>query len=401
MSDFGAKDLPKRVILLGWVSLLADISSEMIYPIVPLFLTGILGAPAIALGLIEGGSQLIVSIMTAFSGVMSDKTGRRVPFVRWGYGLPILGKALLAMSYSWHFVFLGKAVDRFGKGLRGSPRDALIADAVSSEDRGAAFGFHRMMDTAGAVIGVLLAALLMSFLTNDAFSYRLAFALSALFALFSLGVSWLVKEPESERGIRNNLNISDASSSILSLGRRYWMTLSVMMLFAFANSSDAFLLLRAADVGLTPVKVILAYAIYNFGYSALSYLGGRVSDKVGRWQVILLGWALYAVVYTGFAVTNATGVWILFALYGVYMALTEGVSKALVIDCVSLEKRGTALGILYFALGIAAVSSNVLAGYLWDSVSKAAPFYVGAAFAILAIFAALLSGLNKEIGPRI
>lgn len=390
------KKLPTKVILLGWVSLLADVSSEMIYPLIPLFLTGILGAPAIALGLIEGGSQLIVSVMTAYSGIKSDRTGKRVPFVRWGYGLPVLGKALLSIAYSWHFVFLGKAVDRFGKGLRGSPRDALIADAVTAEERGAAFGFHRMMDTAGAVIGVLLAALLMSFLVNDASSYRLAFALSSLFALLSLGVTWFVKESAAISDFKKNASNSSLISSVSSLGRRYWKTLSVLMLFAFANSSDAFLLLRAADVGLTPVKVILAYALYNFGYSALSYFGGKISDKVGRWKVILVGWLLYAVVYAGFAVTTSTEVWALFALYGLYMALTEGVSKALIIDCVSSEHRGTALGVLYFALGMAAISSNILAGYLWDSVSKAAPFYVGTAFAVTAIFGVIVSGLIKE-----
>lgn len=390
------KKLPSRVVLLGWVSLLADISSEMIYPLIPLFLTVILGAPAIALGLIEGGSQLIVSVMTAYSGIKSDRTGKRVPFVRWGYGLPVLGKALLSIAYSWHFVFLGKTVDRFGKGLRGSPRDALIADAATAEGRGAAFGFHRTMDTAGAVIGVFLAALLMSFLVNDASSYRLAFALSSIFALLSLSITFFVKESESISDFKKTTNNSSLINSVSSLGRRYWTTLSVLMLFAFANSSDAFLLLRAADVGLTPVKVILAYALYNFGYSALSYFGGKISDKVGRWKVILVGWILYAVVYAGFAVTTSTEVWALFALYGLYMALTEGVSKALIIDCVSSEHRGTALGVLYSSLGMAAISSNILAGYLWDSVSKAAPFYVGAAFAVIAIFGVIVSGLTKE-----
>lgn len=395
------KKLPTKIILLGWVSLLADVSSEMIYPLVPLFLTGILGAPAIALGLIEGGSQLIVSIMTAYSGIKSDKSGKRVPFVRWGYGLPVFGKAILAIASSWHFVFLGKAVDRFGKGLRGSPRDALIADAAATEDRGAAFGFHRMMDTAGAVIGVLLAAFLLSYLSNEALSYRLAFAIASLFALLSLGVTWFVKEADTQIQSKTSENKLSLLNSIKLLGRRYWITTTVLMLFALANSSDTFLLLRAADVGLTPVKVILAYALYNFGYSALSYLGGKTSDTIGRWKVILIGWILYAIVYVGFAITSSSGIWILFALYGVYMALTEGVSKALVVDCVESQHRGTALGVLYFMLGFGAISSNILAGYLWDSVSKSAPFYVGAAFSLLSILALLFSGLIKVPGNQI
>ena len=167
--------LPRKVILLGWVSLLADISSEMIYPLLPLFLTAVLGAPAVMLGLVEGGSQLIVSVMAAYSGIKSDISKRRVPFIQWGYGLPVLGKAVLSMATSWQFVFIGKAIDRFGKGLRGSPRDALIADAVSPETRGEAFGFHRMMDTAGAFIGVLLVALLLLFLNNDDSFYPYTF----------------------------------------------------------------------------------------------------------------------------------------------------------------------------------------------------------------------------------
>ena len=386
--------LPNRVILLGWVSLLADISSEMIYPLMPIFLTGILGAPAIALGAIEGGSQLIVSIMTAYSGIKSDKSRARVPFVRLGYGLPVIGKAILSAAYSWHFVFIGKAIDRLGKGFRGSPRDALIADAVSVEQRGAAFGFHRMMDTTGAVIGVLIAAVLMASMTNNASSYRIAFGLSAVFALLSFGVTWFVKEAEIKGSTSNaTSDYVPLKKTIASLGLQYWKTLIVLMLFAFANSSDAFLLLRAANVGLTPVKVILAYALYNFGYAALSYWGGKKSDTVGRWKIILTGWILYAFVYVGFAITNAASIWLLFALYGIYMALTEGISKALIVDCAPPHCRGTALGILYFALGLAAISSNIIAGLLWDSVSTSAPFYVGAFFAVLAVLAAIGSGV--------
>ena len=397
MSDTNIRHrLPQQVILLGWVSLLADVSSEMIYPLIPLFLTGILGAPAIVLGLIEGASQLLVSAMSAYSGVRSDKSGKRAPFIRWGYGLPVLGKALLAAATSWHLVLFGKAIDRFGKGLRGSPRDALIADSVRPEERGAAFGFHRMMDTAGALLGVLIAALFLSLLSGDALSYRIIFGAASFFALSSVAVAWFVKESDS--GTPSAAALAGTAKNpkgVAPFGSRYWRTLVVLAFFGFANSSDTFLLLRASDVGLTPVQVVLAYALYNFGYSALSYYGGTLSDRVGRWKVILAGWTIYAVVYAGFAMTGAHGIWYLFGLYGVYMALTEGVSKALIVDCVPPERRGAALGVLYLALGLTAISSNVLSGYLWDSVSKAAPFYMGACFALLSVLGVLVSGLAK------
>lgn len=397
--------LPKRVILLGWVSFFADISSEMIYPLMPLFLVGILGSPTLALGMIEGIAQAIVSVLSAFSGSITDRTGKRVPLVRWGYGLPILGKSIVALAGSWHLVLVGRSIDRFGKGLRGSPRDALIADAIDADRRGEAFGYHRMMDTAGAFVGVMIAGAALWLLQrqNIESAYRVIFGLAAFLAFCSLIVSLFVQEtdssPKQDMIKVETSKAKEFRSSLQGLGSEYWITLLILSIFAFANSSDAFLLLKASDVGLSGLQVVLIYALYNLSYSLFSPTAGKLSDYSGRWKIICIGWAIYALVYAGVAITNDFYIWGLFALYGVYMALTEGVSKALVIDCVPNEKRGTALGLLYMALGFSALSSNVLTGFLWDNFGQTVPFIVGSLMAVVAIAIVLFSGKLNDLKP--
>lgn len=383
--------LPRNVILLGWVSFFADVSSEMIYPLLPIFLTAVLGAPAIALGAIEGTAQALVSVMSFYSGHFSDRSKIRVPFVRWGYGLPILGKLIIAVSTGWISLLVGRLVDRFGKGLRGSPRDALIAEAIEPARRGEAFGYHRMMDTAGAVVGILLAAVCLSLMGNQpsSISYRLIFGFAALLAILSLITSFFVSEqsvlaaedtakrfsPDAQLGIRSSLRV---------LGRDYWTTLIILCVFGFANSSDTFLLLKASNVGLSGLQVVLLYALYNVSYSAFSFPAGKLSDRVGRWRLITIGWVLYSLIYFGISFANSSSIWALFIGYGFYMALTEGVSKALIVDSVPAAYKGTALGILYFCLGLTALSSNLLTGWLWDTFGARVPFWVGSITALLA-----------------
>lgn len=398
--------LPRQVVLLGWVSFLADVSSEMIYPLIPLFLIQVLGAPSLALGLIEGLAQAIVSLMSVVSGVISDRFGGRVLFVRWGYGLPIVGKWLISVAGTWSWVLVGRSIDRLGKGLRGSPRDALLADAISANRRGEAFGFHRMMDTGGAFVGVLIAAGLLWFLQGERLDwiYRVVFAVGALLALCSLLVTFFVKEGEvaTQRGPDEKPVMIQDRQSVEGLGREYWITLAILNVFAFANSSDTFLLLRAADVGISALGVIMIYAFYNLTYSLFSYSAGKLSDQLGRWMIIVLGWGLYAFVYAGVAVADESYLWALFALYGVYMAMTEGVSKALILDCVPSQKKATALGFLYMSIGFSAIVSNLLAGYLWDRVAKSAPFWTGAGFAVLAIGIVVFSGrLKRDTGASV
>lgn len=393
MDEPAPPPLPRTVWLLGLVSFFADVSSEMIYPLLPLFVVAVLGSSATELGGIEGAATAVVALLTAYAGVRSDRRRRRLPWVRWGYGLPVVGKAILASAVAWPMVLLGRTVDRVGKGLRSSPRDALIADATEPDQRGRAFGLHRAMDTAGAFVGVVIAAGLLWWLGGDTahadpHPYRVVFAIAAVMGLASLAVTFLVREAPapSVRGPSESVTGAASGSPVDEpLPRGYWIVLAALVAFALANSSDTFLLLRAADVGLSPWAVVLAYALYNLVYTAASYPAGVLSDRLGRWRVIGLGWAIYAAVYVGFALGGAGSIWPLFATYGLYMALTDGVGKALIADHAPATRRGAALGIFYLAQGLAMIVASVLGGALWDRVGPAATFGFGAAAAAVAL----------------
>lgn len=423
--------LPKAVWLLSWVSFFADVSGEMIYPLLPLYVIGVLGSNKTQLGAMEGAAVLIVALMSAFAGFRSDRKGKgggRVPWIRWGYGLPVLGKSLIAVAQVWPMVFGGRLLDRFGKGLRGAPRDALIADAVTAEQRGRAFGMHRAFDTAGALLGVLLAAFLLWWLTGSPqkevaseglalasqtapWIYRTIFGVGAALGLASLILTFLVAETASpaepqQKTAAGTLATTPFETSnstfktgFLSFPAQYWLMLVVLTLFSLANSSDTFLLLHASDHGFSSWGVVMLYAVYNITYSALSYPAGALSDRLGRWQIMTVGWLLYAAVYAGFAllpVTQAWGLWPLMALYGVYMALTEGVGKALIADHAPRESRGAAMGLFYALTGVTTFGASLLAGVIWDHYGSSSAFMLGAVFALLALLALPLVRQNSK-----
>lgn len=398
--DSATKRLPRAVILLSWVSFFADVSSEMMSPLMPLFIVGVLGASTTILGGIEGAAAAVVAFLGAWAGFRSDRRRKRVPYVRVGYGLPVLGKALIAFASAWPMVLSGRLVDRVGKGLRGSPRDALIADATDESIRGRAFGFHRAMDTAGAMVGVLLSALLVWWfigtpkapaknalealppLQDAGGGFRLVFGISAVLALISLAITFMVRESApSEKDVK--VPAADTDGRVLSSS--YWRTVVLLLIFALGNSSDAFLLLRASELGLTPWAVVLAYACYNITYALLSYPAGIVSDRLGRWRVIALGWAIYAAAYLGFAYASATAIWFILPVYGIYMALTDGVSKALVVDHAKRTRRGTALGVYYMLVGLATLLGNVVVGLIWHEHGATAALCIGAGCAGVAL----------------
>ncbi len=382
--------LPRTVILLGWISFAADVSSEMIFPLVPGFLTTVLGAPAMALGVVEGFAQAAANVTAAASGFSSDRLRRRSPYIRWGYGLPVIGKALLALAVSWHGVLCGRLIDRLGKGLRGTARDALLADAIDDQRRGEAFGYHRSMDTAGAVVGVLLAGAVVAAMgeTGTRAAYRTVFSVAAVAAACSFALTLRITEPPVANcsGVAGSGLIREA---IRSLPRSYWNAAVLLNVFAFAGSSDAFLLLRASDLGSSALAVIALYALYNLVYAVLSYPFGALSDRVKRWRLIGAGWLLYGAVYLAFGFAGGPLLWPLFALYGVYMALTEGISKALIVDTAPAEARGAALGVIQLTTGFTALLSNVVAGAAWDSIGHGAPFVIGGCVAIAAGIAAV------------
>ena len=390
-----SRKLPRQVWLLGLVSLLNDISTESVYPLLPLFVVVALGASATDLGWIEGTAQAVVAAMAAYAGIRSDR-GRRMPWVRTGYALPAVGKAILTVAASWPLVLVGRAVDRLGKGVRSSPKDALIADVTPDESRGRAYGLERAMDTAGAFIGTSGVALFGWWCAADASAsvFRTVFAVAAAVGLGAVVLTLLVKEPPRPAAPK----ISQTPAPAARLPRAYWQTLAILMVFALANSSDTFILLRAADVGMAWWQGIAAYALYNLVYAAASYPAGALSDRIGRWPLVGIGWAIYALAYGGFALATPAAIWPVFAVYGVYTALTDGVGKALIADHAPRAYRGRALGIFNLCTAAATLASSVLAGVIWDRVGHAATFWLGAIAAAVALL--VLVALRPRAATR-
>ncbi len=375
----------RNVLLLGIVSFFADASSEMVYPIIPLFLVGTLGAPAIAVGVIEGIAESTASFVKFFSGWLSDRVHRRLPLVFGGYVVAALAKPALAAAYAWPVVLLVRFADRAGKGIRGAPRDAIIASSSDGASMGRAFGMHRALDTLGAIVGPLVLLLLLAMLGDERYRpiFLIAFVPGAISALLVL----VVREPRSPRRQAD----APPGPPLLSLegyDPRFLWFLGVTAIFAAGNSSDAFLILRARDLGLGAAAAVAAYIVYNTVYAALSLPAGIRSDASGRERVLIVGFAVFALVYAGFAFAgDRWAVWPLFGVYGAYMAFTDGVGKAYVADLVPEERRGAALGLYHGLLGAMLLIASVLGGALWDLVGPEATFALGASTAALAAFA--------------
>jgi MFS family permease len=387
-AELGALGLPKRVWLLGWVSFFADVCSEIVYPVVPIFLRTVLGVPMAFIGVVEGLAEGTASFMNGVAGLHSDRTGRRAPYIRWGYALSAVGKPIVGLATGWGLVACARVLDRFGKGLRTTARDALIADVAPPEKRGRTFGMHRTMDTAGALVGVAMGLLLLYVLPGQ---YRLIFAIAFVPGVVAWALTLKVRDVQNRASAEERRRVSWRS-----LPKSYWWILAPNVLFAIANSSDVFLLLRAKDLGLTDFNVVLAYMAYNVTYVLVSYPAGRLSDKVGRWWLIAGSWTLYAGVYLGFSLTGVGALWPLFMLYGGYIGISKGVSKALVADYAPKEAKGTALGVFNMATGTFALAASVLTGVVWDAFGYAVAFQVCAGLALLAVLTIPVSILRSR-----
>ncbi|MBC7264587.1 MAG: MFS transporter [Chloroflexi bacterium] len=367
-----------NVIVLGLVSFLTDVSSEMVYPILPLYLTARLGASPGIVGIIEGIAESLASLLKVFSGYISDRLGKRKVLTMVGYGSSTVGKVLLYLSTSWLWVLAGRIVDRFGKGVRTAPRDALIADSTAADHRGAAFGLHRTLDTAGAATGVLLAYF---FLTRYQGNFAAVFLWAVIPAVAAILILTLVRETKREglsKGERPSLQWS-------TLPPRLKAFLLVVLAFTLGNSSNQFLLLRAKNVGFDAPTVLLLYLAYNIIFATVSLPAGRLSDRLGRKTLLVAGYVVYGLVYLGFALVKAPlQVWLLFAVYGLYMAFTEGVEKALVTDIAPQELRATMIGLHATVVGIGLLPASALAGLLWDWLGPQAPFYFGGLMGVIA-----------------
>lgn len=380
--------ISRNVFILGVTSFLTDLSSEIVYPLVPLFLTSVLGAPFAVVGLIEGIAESTASIVKVYSGWLSDRMRRRRPLTILGYGISAVAKPLMAAAMAWPAVLGLRFADRLGKGIRVAPRDALIADSTATARRGRVFGFHRMADTAGAALGALLALAALGLVGER---YRAIFLVSAIPGILGVISLFFVHERISAHKQRRPPRIS-----LSRFDRRFRLFLLASAIFALGNSSDAFLILRARDLGLSAFAAVLAYVVYNIVYSVFSMPAGSLSDRIGRRRVIAAGFLVFSLVYLGFGLAaDSQVVWPLFAVYGLYMAMTEGVSKAFAADMAPREAAGTALGTYYTLTGILTFFSSLLAGALWDIVSPRAPFFFGAGAGILGM-AVLLLALREK-----
>ncbi|HCC48354.1 MAG TPA: MFS transporter [Elusimicrobia bacterium] len=381
--------LTRNVTFLGVVSGLTDISSEMLYPIVPVFLTTVLGAPMQVVGLIEGAAEATASFVKIIGGRLSDKHGVRKPFVVAGYSLSAISKPVLALAASWQFVLFSRFIDRVGKGLRTSARDALIAGSVDKAHWGKAFGFHRAMDTLGAALGPLAALAMIHYMGAEKPDYRLIFLAAFIPALLGVGVLiWFVKEKA-----RQAVPAGSAPAAV-PVSADFKVFVALYAIFALGNSSDVFLIMKARSMGFTLTQVILAYTGYNLIYALLASPAGWLSDRLGKVKTMCFGFAVFAAVYLGFALAKQPWmVWGLFALYGFYGAFNEGIAKAVIAHLSSGANRATAMGYFQGALGFLTFAASALAGFLWDQVSPSAPFLAGAA-------GALLSGLALTLWAR-
>ncbi len=386
-----------NIIVTGLTSLFTDISSEMIYPIISLYLLALGSSPAL-IGLIEGIAESTASVVKVFSGAISDRIRKRKSLAILGYAFSPIGKFFMWLAKDWGFVFIGRTLDRFGKGIRTAPRDTIIAESSSSEKRGASFGLHRAMDTLGAIFGVIIAIIIMRHLglneglhtVQNIQSYLPAFKTIILISLIpaAIGVAilFLVKETGTGKPLAHNLSLKWSK-----LDRRLKAFLIVTFIFTLGNSSNQFLLMRAKGIGFSVEGVLFLYLVYNLVYGIISWPAGRLSDRIGRKTLIVSGYFVYAIVYTGFGLSStSSAMWMLFSIYGLYIAFTEGVEKALISDIAPKDLRATLIGLHATLVGIGLFPASLLAGLIWDTLGPQFTFYFGGLMGIIAAIGMLI-----------
>ena len=382
MSKFG---LPKPVWLLGWVSLATDSATEAIYPLLPFFLTRVLGAGAISLGIVEGAAEAVNSVLKIISGRVADRSRTKRPLVLFGYSVSSFARPFIAFTTTWTQVFAVRVLDRVGKGVRGAPRDAMLATWTTPTTRGKVYGFHRAMDHLGAVVGPALASAFLFFYPGQ---YRTLFALTIIPGAIAVMLILFVpedKQPQSARSAQSQETSAVSATSAVALPRGFHRFMFVLALFMLGNSTDAFLLLKLTDAASGVQFIPLLWSAHHVVKAAVSVVGGSWSDRIGRRSVIAIGWTVYAAVYAGFALTETLPALIAwFLVYGFYFGFAEGTEKALVADLAPASRRGFAFGVYTAVQGMGALAASVLFGLVWNAYGAAAAFGVGAALALLA-----------------
>lgn len=384
--------IPKNVIILGLVSFFNDVASEMVYPIVPIFLTSVLKASTTAVGLIEGIAEATASITKFLFGYLSDKLGKRKPFVVLGYTLSAFSKGLIGMAFFWPMVLFSRFLDRLGKGLRTASRDALILQNTDEKNKGFIFGFHRAMDSAGAVIGPILSLILIYLFTNN---LRFIFYLAMIPGLISVVfLVLLVKEKKNN----SKKTIKKISFSWKNLDKKVKFFIIVSLIFTLGNSSDAFLILRAKNLGLTTQMAVLAYVLYNIIQTIFSTSLGKISDKIGHRKTFSFGLLVFSFVYFMFGfIKNSNFIWFLFPFYGFYMASTEGVSKAYLGEFIKEKEAGSVFGFYQMIISLSTFFASWFGGILWAKISPEATFYFGSLMSFLAFLTFLIGKFKYKI----
>ncbi len=368
-----------NIIFLGMISFFSDVSSEMAYPLIPLYLTGTLGATPAFVGMIEGIAESLASLLKVFSGYITDRYRSKKPIAFLGYTTGILYKVILILSASWAGVLAARCIDRIGKGIRTVPRDVLVSENAVRGKEGRAFGLHKMLDMAGSALGILFAYLLLS---NGQTAYKKVFMLSVIPALIGLFLFLFVREKKEPRELKSR---EPFWKNWKQLDARLKLYLVIVFIFTLGNSSNTFLLLRAKSVGFNDTNVILLYFIYNLTASLLAFWAGKKSDIVGRRKVLTAGYLTFSLVYIGFAFAfNKPFIILMFVLYGAYTAMITGVERAFITEISPVAVKGTMLGLHSMLIGIALFPASMIAGVLWTAAGARAPFFYGAGMSLLA-----------------
>jgi MFS family permease len=390
-----ANRLRPEVIILGLAAFFNDAASEMIYPLLPLFITTQLGGTAFLAGLVEGLADAVSAVLKLISGQLSDRMPRRKPFIVSGYGLATLSRIAIAAATSWPTVLGARLADRVGKGIRSAPRDALIADVTPEEQRGRAFGLHRSMDHAGAVVGPLIATLLMAVF---AFELRSVFYFAVIPA--AIGLLMLMFALREKPVDRKRIRGSEASTG-QPLPLEFKKAMVPVALFALANSSDVFLLIQANRAGVATALIPLLWSTHHVLKALLSERAGALSDRIGRRRLLVIGWILYAAVYFVFPMVEGTvGFFVLFTIYSLPFALTEGAERAWVINRVGREARGKAFGVFHMTIGFCTLGGTLMVGGLYEKVGASEAFALGGSLALAAAAALVLQSKTPEVAAR-
>jgi MFS family permease len=381
------KNISRSVVILGFISFFTDFASEMLYPVTPIFLTSVLGASMSLVGLLEGIAEITAGFLKGYFGSLSDKIGKRSIFVVIGYGLSGLVKSLPGLIVSVPAVIVSRIVDRIGKGIRTAPRDALLA-SYASGNTGAVFGFHRGMDTLGAVAGPITAIALLYFFPGK---YSWLYLIALIPSIFAIGFTFVVKDT---KGTIKSAKKKNYREFWKTSQREYKLLILFFTAFSFVNSSDVFLILKSKQIAQSDTTAILGYVFYNLIYAFASYPVGLLADKFGKKNIFIIGLIIFSVVYLGFGINQQFYfMWILFALYGIYAASTEGVSKAWISDLVPDEFRGSAIGLLTMLSSFAVMFGSFLTGVLWDNFGAQVPFLISS---ITSLFIAVLLFFMKR-----